>query len=129
MGSLLLSIVQNLDDNNWYFDNKAESFIYAGIGILVVFAGILILIGVISLLGFIFKKLDEKGVLNRKTKKSKKKAEQAAAASEAVQQQPIEAASDEIPDEVKVAIMAAIMAYYQTEQPKCEFTVKRIKRI
>ncbi|MCD8040416.1 MAG: OadG family protein [Clostridia bacterium] len=129
MGSLLLSIVQNLDDNNWYFDNKAESFIYAGIGILVVFAGILILIGVISLLGFIFKKLDEKGVLNRKTKKSKKKAEQAAAASEAVQQQPAEAASDEIPDEVKVAIMAAIMAYYQTEQPKCEFTVKRIKRI
>ena len=26
-------------------------------------------------------------------------------------------------------IMAALMAYYETNYPKCEFTVKRIKRV
>ena len=39
------------------------------------------------------------------------------------------ATDDEIPDEVKAAIIAAIMAYYQETEEKCQFTVKRIKRL
>ena len=41
---------------------------------------------------------------------------------------PTEAISD-VDEETVAMIMAAIMAYYQTNNPKCEFTVKRIKRI
>lgn len=36
---------------------------------------------------------------------------------------------DDISEETVAVIMAALTAYYQTNQPKCEFTVKRIKRI
>lgn len=38
-------------------------------------------------------------------------------------------AEEDIPYEVKAAIIAAIMVYYSEESPKCEFKVKRIKRI
>ena len=37
--------------------------------------------------------------------------------------------SDEITEETVAIITAAIMAYYEKNNPKCEFTVKRIKRI
>ena len=37
--------------------------------------------------------------------------------------------AEEITDETVAILMAAIMAYYQQTNPKCEFTVKRIKRI
>jgi hypothetical protein len=36
---------------------------------------------------------------------------------------------DELSDEVIAVITAAIAAYYQQENKKCEFTVKRIKRL
>ena len=37
--------------------------------------------------------------------------------------------ADELSEETVAVITAAIMAYYAKENPKCEFTVKRIKRI
>ncbi len=37
--------------------------------------------------------------------------------------------AEEIPEETVAIITAAIMAYYEQTNPKCEFTVKRIKRI
>ena len=37
--------------------------------------------------------------------------------------------SDGLSEEEVAVITAAIMAYYAKEKPKCEFTVKRIKRI
>jgi mRNA-degrading endonuclease toxin of MazEF toxin-antitoxin module len=36
---------------------------------------------------------------------------------------------NEVDEQTVAIIMAALMAYYQTNNPKCEFTVKRIKRI
>ena len=36
---------------------------------------------------------------------------------------------DELSDEVIAVITAAVAAYYQKENKKCDFTVKRIKRI
>ena len=38
-------------------------------------------------------------------------------------------APEDLPDDVKAAIVGAIMAYYCEEKPQCEFKVKRIKRI
>ncbi len=36
--------------------------------------------------------------------------------------------SDDIPDHIKVAIMAAVMAYFEQQNEKCEFTVRKIVR-
>ena len=41
----------------------------------------------------------------------------------------VPADNDEVSDEVIAVITAAIAAYYQQENKKCEFTVKRIKRL
>lgn len=93
-----------------------DGAIYALIGLLVVFAGIALLILIISLFGLIMKRINA-------PQKSEKKASGA-------KPQPVtETKAEEVPDEIKAAIIAAIMAFYETEKPKCEFTVKRIKRI
>ena len=43
---------------------------------------------------------------------------------------PVETAKeDEIPDEIKAAIVAAIAAYYDGEKAKPEFVVRKIKKI
>lgn len=112
---------QNKSPSNYYFDNFGEAAIYALIGLLVVFVGIIIIIGIIWLVGLIMRKTNNLEFLTKKReKKPKAEKEQAPAAV---------ATSDDIPDEVKAAIVAAIMAYYQEQETKCEFTVKRIKRI
>jgi Na+-transporting methylmalonyl-CoA/oxaloacetate decarboxylase gamma subunit len=119
----LLAIITNSDGYS-YFDNKAEALIYALIGFLVVFVGIVLIIFVIWLVGLLMRKTDNLAFLTNR--KAKKKEESGDVASKDLSS---DQSSDEIPDEVKVAIMAALMAYYQEEQPKCEFTVKRIKRL
>jgi Na+-transporting methylmalonyl-CoA/oxaloacetate decarboxylase gamma subunit len=123
----LLNIVRGdevgKNPDNWYFDNFGEPAIYALIGFLVVFAGIVIIIAVIWLVGFIMRKTNNFEFLTKKrTKKVIKEQVD-------VQQTVDDNQTDEIPDEVKAAIIAAIMAYYQEKEEKCQFTVKRIKRI
>lgn len=110
--------------NNFYFDNAGEPFLYALIGFVIVFIGILLIIGIIWLVGLIMRKTDNLEFL---TKKRGKKHE-AKSVQEAVRPES-SAVSDDIPDEVKAAIIAAIMAYYRDKEEKCQFTVKRIKRI
>lgn len=99
-----------------------EACIYALIGFAVVFAGIALIIFIIWLIGLLMRKTNNFAFLS-KVKKPKKK-QQAETVKEVA-----ETESGDIPDEVKAAIMAAIMAYYSEEKPKCEFKVKRIKRI
>ena len=105
-----------------------EACIYALIGFVVVFVGIALIILIIWLIGLLMRKTDNLAFLNKigknkgKKKKKKEKGEPAAEVAAATD-------SEDIPDEVKAAIVAAIMAYYQEEAPKCEFIVKRIKRI
>lgn len=118
MNNLLLDIVQG-NDGNFYFSDFTESLIYALLGFLIVFVGIVIIIAIIWLVGLLMRKTDNLAFLTNIGKKKKDKVEQPA--------QPI--AEEGVPDEVKAAIVAAIMAYYETEQPECEFKVKRIKRI
>ncbi|MCM1545584.1 MAG: OadG family protein [Clostridiales bacterium] len=114
---------QQKSPDNFYFDNFGEAALYALIGFLVVFVGIIIIIGIIWLVGLIMRKTNNLEFL---TKKREKKAK-----TEAVEKAPAvsSAQDDDIPDEVKAAIVAAIMAYYQEREEKCEFTVKRIKRL
>lgn len=98
-----------------------EACLYALIGFAVVFAGIVIIILIIWLIGLLMRKTDNLAFLN-KIGKSRKK----------VNNQVVEekvAEDEEISPEVRAAIVAAIMAYYTAEKPKCEFKVKRIKRI
>lgn len=114
---------QQKSPKNFYFDNFGEAALYALIGFLVVFVGIIIIIGIIWLVGLIMRKTNNLEFLTKKRAKkvkTDKKQEIPAAA---------DTPDDDIPDEVKAAIIAAIMAYYQESEEKCDFTVKRIKRI
>jgi Na+-transporting methylmalonyl-CoA/oxaloacetate decarboxylase gamma subunit len=125
----VLAVVANAN-GNYYFENKAEALIYALIGFLVVFVGIALIILVIWLVGLLMKKTNNLAFLTNRKKKAKQP-EQAQEQTSVSQEQNKEvlASADEVSDEVKAAIVAALMAFYQTEQPQCEFTVKRIKRL
>lgn len=92
-----------------------ESLLYALVGFLVTFFGIVLLIFIVWLCGKIVGKLPSLG--------GKKKAAPAAAVA------PVAAAEEEVSAEVRVAIVAAIAAYYASENAACEFQVKRIKRL
>ena len=96
-----------------------EAALYALLGFLVVFVGISFLILVVWLVGKAMNKMEKK----QKVPKTVEKPVETVAESLAV------ADADTINDETVAIITAAIMAYYQQTNPKCEFTVKRIKRI
>ncbi len=97
----------------------AESALYALLGFAIVFLGISFLILVVWLVGKVMTK-------SVKAPKQEKKVEAPKTAPVPVV---LQSAEEEIPEEVVAVITAALMAYYQTNNPKCEFTVKRIKRI
>lgn len=85
------------------------------IGMVVVFLGMTLIVVIVSICGKVMSKAN--GV--------EKKPE------EPVQEQPvaeIQPAHEEIPEPVKVAIIAAISAYYFNSQSKCDFVVRKIKR-
>ena len=96
-----------------------EAALYALLGFATVFLGIAFLILVVWLVG----KVMTKPIALPKAKKEEVLKE--------VKQEPIAPCenSEEISEETVAVITAAIMAYYQQTQTKCEFTVKRIKRI
>ena len=93
-----------------------EASLYALLGFAVVFIGIIFLIFVVWLVGQIMAKTQAKPI---KTEK--------------VEEKPLQVSptvkEDELSEETIAVIMAALTAYYQTNNPKCEFTLKRIKRI
>lgn len=99
-----------------------EACIYALIGYAIVFLGIVLIIVIIWLIGLIMRKTNNLAFLSKIKFKRKKKAEEVAETVTATD-------GDDIPEEVKVAIITAVMAYCSQENPKCEFKVKRIKRI
>ena len=91
-----------------------ESLLYALIGFVVTFLGIAILIFFVWAMGKVM------GVVNsRKSEKSKETSPEPAVET---------TAEDGISEEIKVAIIAAIAAYYDGENTSCEFKVKRIRR-
>ncbi|MBO5239913.1 MAG: OadG family protein [Clostridia bacterium] len=94
-----------------------EALLYALIGFLVVFAGIALLIAVVWAVGKIMTVSNP--TLKPKTVEVKSTQTQAT---------PV-VSSDDVDEETVAVITAALMAYYQKTNPKCGFTVKRIKRI
>ena len=92
-----------------------EGLIYALIGFIVTFLGIVILIFCVWIYGKIIKGVREKSL-------SKKK-------SATVPQTVVSESDSDVPVEVRLAIIAAIAAYYENEKSSCEFKVKRIKRL
>ena len=96
----------------------SEAALYALLGFLIVVVGIAFLIFIVWLVGKIMSKLSGKKVANSKAVPASK--------------EPVEIAPQDVnavDDETVAVIMAALMAYYQKSNPKCEFTVKRIKRV
>lgn len=92
-----------------------EASLYALMGFMLVFVGIAFLIFVVWLVGKIMTTFE-----NRPKKDKNPKQETA--------MEPV-VEEDELSEETIAVIMGALMAYYQTNNPKCEFKVKRIKRI
>ena len=112
--SLLADRPQISDDGypiNWL--GIGDGLLYALLGFVVTFLGIVLLIFVVGLCGLIIKKVT--GASARKK-----------AASAAPAEVPV---SEDVGEEVRVAIIAAIAAYYASENSTCEFKVRRIKRI
>ena len=94
-----------------------EALLYALVGFAIVFLGIAFLIFVVWLVGKVMTVVE--GKKSKKTESAPKAVEQSAATQ----------SEEEISEETIAVITAAIMAYYVKENRKCEFTVKRIKRI
>lgn len=88
-----------------------------GLGLVVVFLGMALLVLAVSAMGSVMTKLDEK-------KAQKAEEEKTVEVTSFEEEQ-----SDEIPEHVKVAIVAAIAAYYADSGVKNEFKVRKIKKI
>ncbi|MBR2374789.1 MAG: OadG family protein [Clostridia bacterium] len=98
-----------------------EVSVYALLGYSVVFAGIVFLIFVLWAVGKVMSKT--------KTAPKKEKTAKAPVPVTVNESLAVADAGETISEETVAVIMAALTAYYQTVGPKCEFTVKRIKRI
>lgn len=96
-----------------------QALLNAGLGFGVVVTGIAFLIFVVWLVGLIMSKAKGEKIKDPKTNETEQEQELA-----------VTSQKEDVPDEETVAVItAALMAYYQTNNPKCEFVVKRIKRI
>ena len=102
-----------------------EASLYALIGFLVVFAGIAFLIFVVWWVGALmnaYNTQDKKGSILVGTEEK--------VVPQEMHVEPVAPLKEEeVDDETIAVIMAALMAYYEQNNPKCEFTLKRIKRI
>ena len=92
-----------------------EGAFYAVFGFVFVFVGITILIAIFLLLGYLMKRLNER------------KGEHAEERQSAVSSMP--EAEEGIPPETIAVIAAALAAYYEAAPQKCDFVVRRIKRL
>lgn len=110
-------MLMNLLDG-WFKMDVGEGAFYAAFGFVFVFLGITLLILFFTLLG---KLMD---VIN---KKKVKKAELILPAEKPKEKKAEE--SDGISPEVAAVISAAIAAYYEGSVSKCDFVVKRIRKI
>ena len=109
-------MLTNILTNKTITATVPEASLYALIGFIVVFLGIAFLIFIIWMVGKLMNSM-------QKTTASEVKSTVEPVAA------PIPTQSDEVDEETVAVIMAALTAYYETNYPKCEFTVKRIKRV
>ena len=103
--------------DGWFKFNVGEGAFYAVFGFVFVFVGIALLILIFTLLGMLMKRINE-----RRAKKQEKTAETALSELPAAEE-------EELSPEIVAVISAAVAAYYESERGKCDFVVRRIKRI
>ncbi|MBE5740219.1 MAG: hypothetical protein E7349_05125 [Clostridiales bacterium] len=108
-------------DPSRFIEDFGEIGLYALIGFIVVFSGIAFLIFIVWLVG---KLLSKGNVKNASQSKTTVDIPQTPLSPE-----PVLLENDDISEETLAIITAAIMAYYEKNNPKCEFTLKRIKRM
>ena len=94
----------------------SEAAVYSLLCLLIIFLGIAFLIAVVWLVGKIISKSGT-ATENKETQKN------------VVLPVPETPNTEEIDEETVAVIMAALMAYYEKINPKCEFTVRRIKKL
>lgn len=119
----LLTVSSELADEYPKKVSVGEAAIDALLGFIIVFIGIAVLVGIVWLVGYVIQKLTKKNA--EKTKANSTSAAHQAEFSSSANSETEEGLSEE----TVAVITAAIMAYYAKEKPKCEFTVKRIKRL
>lgn len=102
----------------WFKYDIGEGAFDAVFGYLFVFLGIALLVTIFTIFGIVMRKVN-----GRKPKKKKVKDH------EIVFPRQTEEEEGEIPEEVVAVIMAAISAVYEGENTKCDFVVRRIKRL
>lgn len=100
--------------------NIGEGAFYALFGFIFVFAGIALLVGIFTVLGIVMKKVNSR---KPRTKRSKKGNKEQAVPMEEIKE------TEGISSETVAVIAAAIAAFYESENTKCDFVVKRIKRL
>lgn len=104
--------------SDWFKMNVGDGAFYAVFGFVFVFLGIALLVTIFTVLGVIMKKMNARKPRKRKikTKVDEPKPE-------------FPNREEEISPETVAAIVAAIMAVYEGENAKCDFVVRRIKRL
>lgn len=115
-------MLSNLLDVEPVYVSVGEAALDGLIGFLVVFLGISILIGVVWLVGFIFKKIEG----------SKTGKKETISVSDPVVKAEIALASSESDEAELVAVITAAVAQFTASdetRSACEFTVRKIKRI
>ena len=114
---MMLNLLADVNDP-FRSANFGEASLYALLGFAIVFLGIAFLIFIVWAVGQAMTAFEKKAAATKKNP-------------EPIQEVPevSNTEEDELSDEVVAVITAAIAAYYQKENKKCDFTVKRIKRI
>lgn len=106
--------------DSWFKLDPGEGAFYAVFGFLFVFFGIVVLILIFTLLGMLMKRINARS----KREKKPKNVQTAPDAKDEVSAQ-----AEGLSPEVIAAIAAALAAYCEESGGKCDFVVKRIKKI
>lgn len=104
----------NLLDATTIADKVSDGGFMFILGVLVVFFGMIVIVLCIQLIGSIIHKFFDREKKSKKTENV---------------EIPSTNESEEIPDEVKAAIIAAVSMYYFNTTKKCDFIVKKIKKL
>lgn len=117
---MLINLLEQVAASENFGDRAASGGFTFLLGMIVVFAGMALLVFCVAAFG----KAAE-GIANKLEKNASKEKPP----EENVPQVTALSSSDEIPEDIKVAIVAAIAAYYETSGSKNEFTVRKIKKL
>lgn len=120
----ILAVAEDLKGEYPKYVEIPEAAYYALLGFAIVFAGIAFLIFVVWAIGKVMQ--IKNGVPTPKASVT-----EASVATKEVEEKKVApvVTEEELSDETVAVITAAIMAYYEANNPKCEFKVRRIKRI